>query len=506
MKDSKGSFNVLLSIEKHIAALKPLLPKQAIVAIGEYPIKTMIKEPTLSREGTLPIFIEKSSDDIYKWVPKAFDTHFIMGFEDADIDTHFWYEVLPTLNKDTSVMESLKKKSTEKLRGAIIFASVWDGVGSAAVPSLIGKFNAQKIDTLSIAVLPSKIQPTDAHFNAYATLQMCQAMDSSTVLLLGRDELENYEGVDRKGVQIKGNQVVNYMLNLFLSKELLVEEIAELSRTFNVKLFSALAVSAASYRVYGSLDNMLNTALLKPLLSFDLSSAKLLYVLLRMPMSLKEKIPRVQIELEITNWFKKKTSLQSIHISEPVYTEDMSDRIDAVLFIGGFDISGMFADLDSKVEVLKNRAVEKGYMTVDWQLPFKVEEEQKAPEAQTPQETPKTLESQQTAEPPQTVMEEPKTVVEAQVPMEAATALVSMENVVLETESTELPQPVAEEEPAAVAEPEKPKRTRRTKKAAGPKKEETPVAASGTVEVTESEKPKRVRGTEESQAAEEAVE
>ncbi len=149
--------------------------------------------------------------------------------------------VLPTIIRDKSVIDSLKKRSAERLRGAIVFASVWDGVGSAALPSLISKFNRQSIDSLSIAVLPSKIQPADAHFNAYATLQMCMATEGSTVVLLGRDQLETFEGVDKSGVQIKGNSVVNYMLNMFLAKESLVQEISELSRTFNVKLFSAIS-------------------------------------------------------------------------------------------------------------------------------------------------------------------------------------------------------------------------------------------------------------------------
>ena len=49
------------SIEKHIEALKPLVPKQAIVCIGEYPIKTLLREPIVSRDGTLPIFIENQA-------------------------------------------------------------------------------------------------------------------------------------------------------------------------------------------------------------------------------------------------------------------------------------------------------------------------------------------------------------------------------------------------------------------------------------------------------------
>ncbi len=506
MKDSKNAFNILVSIEKHIENLKPLVPKQAIICIGEYPIKALLREPTVSRDGTLPIFIEKSSDDIYNWIPKGYDPHLVLGFEDADIDTHFWYQVLPTIIRDKSVIDSLKKRSAERLRGAIVFASIWDGVGSAALPSLITKFNRQSIDSLSIAVFPSKIQPADAHFNAYATLQMCMATEGATVVLLGRDQLETFEGVDKSGVQIKGNNVVNYMLNMFLMKESLVQEISELSRTFNIKLFSAIAVTAASYRVYGSIENMLDTALLKPLSTFDFSSSTLLYVLLRMPADLKDKIPRAKIELAITDWFKEKTSPQSIHISEPIYTEDMSDRIDAVLFVGGFDTSKMFEDLDTKVASLKRSAIERGLMTEDWQLPFKVEEEPDiieapaTPEPVEPEEKP-VPEQPQTAEPvqltpiepPQTVTAEmPQPVEETPAPVQEPTPVIEAvastnEEKLVEITNTES-QPVSIEAkvPVESPKPEKPKRSPRTK---------TPEPKPDETQVAQTEKPKRTRRT-----------
>ena len=44
--------------------------------------------------------------------------------------------------------------------------------------------------------------------------------DGATVLLMERDQIETYEGVDRKGELIKGNMLANYLLNLFLEKEL----------------------------------------------------------------------------------------------------------------------------------------------------------------------------------------------------------------------------------------------------------------------------------------------
>ncbi|MGD0994385.1 MAG: hypothetical protein ABR909_02540 [Candidatus Bathyarchaeia archaeon] len=379
MTDEKSAFDVLESVKKHIETLKPLLPKQALVCIGEYPIKILLKKPYVNKtDQMLPILLGKSSDDIFKWIPEGFDPYLVLGFEDANIDTHFWYNVLPFVSQDETLIEGLKKKPIEKLHSAIMLASIWDGIGSASLPTLISKLKASNINSLSIAILPSKIQLADAYFNMLASLGMCASIDAATVVLLDRDLLENYEGVDRNGSLIKGNMVANYLVNLLLAKETLVQEISELSRTFNVKMYSVLLATGASIKIYGSLENMLNAMLLKPLLTFDLSSASLLYVLLRMPTSLKDKLPRGKIELAIAGWFKEKANLKSIYITEPIYVEDTSDRIDLILFVGGFDTAKMFTDLDKKVKNMKSRAVEKGFIKEeDWQTIMKNLEEQK---------------------------------------------------------------------------------------------------------------------------------
>jgi hypothetical protein len=381
MKDSKDTFDVLASVEKHIESLKPLLPRQAVVCIGEYPIKVFVKGGIA--KGPLSIFVEKSNDEIYKWLPEGFDPYFVLDLEDAKVKTHFWYNIMPYISKDNSVVENLKKKSLEKFHGTIIFSSIWDGLGSASLPSFVSKFIDSNINSLSIAVLPYKVQPADAHFNSYAALEMFQTIDGATAILLDRDYLENFEGVDRQGEPIKGNIVANYMINLFLAKETLIDEVTELSKTFNSKLFTVLLVTGASYKIYGELENMLNAALLKPLLTFDLSSVSVLYVLLRMPLSLKEKLQRGKVELAITKWFGDKANLKSIYVTEPIYTEDMTDRVDVTLLLGGFDTTQMFAHMKKKVVSLKNQAVEKGWMTEDWQVIPKIEAKPQIPELPT---------------------------------------------------------------------------------------------------------------------------
>jgi hypothetical protein len=369
MKDGKKAFNVLASVEKHIESLKPLLPRQAIVCIGEYPIKLLLKEPYISKiDNVLTILIEKSSEDIYNWIPKQFNPNFILGFEDTNIDTHFWYNVMPYLSNDNTFLERLNKKTIEQLQGTIMVASVWDGINSASLPTLTNKLKASHLNSISIAIFPSKVQPIDAHFNALASIKNYAAIEDSTIVIIERDHLESYEGVDRKGALIKGNMVTNYLFNLLLGRETFVQEISELSRIFSTKVFTILFTTGASYKIYNSIKNMLNMVILKPLLTFDLSSSSLLYVLIQMPISLKDKLPRGKIELEIADWFKDKAELKSIYVSEPIYVEDQSDRIDMVLFIGGFDTTKMFSEWEKKIKPLKDIGISKGYMTEEWQI------------------------------------------------------------------------------------------------------------------------------------------
>ena len=65
------------------------------------------------------------------------------------------------------------------------------------------------------------------------------------------------------------------------------------------------------------------------------------------------------------NWFKDKATLKSIHVAEPVYVEDNSDRIDIALFVGGFNTTKMFSAMEKKVNTMKNRAVKKGFVQED---------------------------------------------------------------------------------------------------------------------------------------------
>jgi hypothetical protein len=351
--------------EERIEPLKPTFHKPTVICIGEYPIKILLRGSLAEKKDEpLPIFIDKFSKDIAKWSQSNLNPDSILGL-DLNIDTHFWFQVLPCVENDGAFIARLKDKSFDNLSGAVIVSSLWDGVGSGLLPALISQFKEWNTNTVAFGVLPSQMQVSDVHFNAFSSIGLCASKGFASLLLLDRDQLESYVGVDRSGSVLKGNSFFSYLIELISAKETFVQELSELSRAFDVRMYTVLSAAGASFSMYGSLKNILNSAMSTPLLKCDLSSASVLYVLIRLPLQLKEKLSRGKIELDIADWFKEKASLQSIFVSEPIYIEDGTDRIDLVMFVGGFDLTSMFAALEKKVRSIKSFVVKKGSIKED---------------------------------------------------------------------------------------------------------------------------------------------
>lgn len=367
-KEKSKSLTRLESAEKSVENIEPLKPtsaKPAIICVGEYLAKILLRGSLGDRKSEhQPLFVAKSSEDIAVWGQFNLNPDSILGL-DLNIDTRFWFQVFPSVINAEAFIARLKDKPIDKLRGAVIVSSLWDGVGSGLLPALISQFKELNTNTLAFGILPSKKQISDVHFNAFSSIGMCMSKDTTSLFLLDRDQLESYVGVDRKGSVLKGNDFFNYMLEMVLTKETVVQELTELSRSFDVRMYTVLSATGASFGMYGSIKNILDSALSRPLLKFDFASVSVVYVLVRVPFQLKEKLSKGKIELDIASWFKEKANLQTVFISEPIYVEDANDRIDLVMFVGGFDTTKMFKTMEKKVIEIKNFLVKKGSIKED---------------------------------------------------------------------------------------------------------------------------------------------
>ena len=162
------------SIEKYTDILKSLLPTRAVVSIGEYPVNILLKDTLITKKETrvLPLFVEKSSGDVVKWGQGKLESGSIVCL-DEDVDTHFWYDILPIIAKNERFYERIKNQHVEKLQGTIMIASIWKGIGSALLPSLISQFKELKVNSVALALLPSKAQPLDCQINTFASVGIC---------------------------------------------------------------------------------------------------------------------------------------------------------------------------------------------------------------------------------------------------------------------------------------------------------------------------------------------
>jgi hypothetical protein len=358
-------FDVRASILKHITMLKPIFPKRTIIVIGDYAAQILPKNDISEKsEDLLTLYIEKSKSSKQKQSSSSADGNIIIS---EKVDTHYWFNVQRYITEHDEVVEKLKSKPIDKVEGAIMVASIGEGLGSALLADLTARFKEGNVNSVVFAILPSERQPPDAHFNALWSMATC-AHEGLTQILIDRDALEGYVGVDRKGILIRGNAVLKYLIELTLAKDLFVPEFSELSKSFNLKMFTVLSATGASLKVYGSLKNILESTLLRPFTSFDLSNASMLYVLVRMPRHLKDKLTRGKIELTVDDWFKEKTSLKAAYVSEPLYVDDGNDRLDILMLVGGFDATAMVTSTDKKVKEIKSYAAKNDFIEEkDWQ-------------------------------------------------------------------------------------------------------------------------------------------
>jgi len=370
MSSTEAQPDVLENITRHASQLKQLVPKHAAIGIGEYPIKIISRGSLIEKTNdALPLFIDKSSKNILKWCKSSpsIGEQNALGL-DSDVDAHFWFQVLHHITEKGEFTAGMKNRPIDKLNDALILSSVWDGPGSALLPLVITHLRMLNISTLALVLLPSKAQSSDASFNAFSAMRSLGSKDLAPVVLIDRDYLEKYDGVDRKGAPINGNDLTNYVLEMLLAKEAVVQEVAELSRAFDVKFYTMLSATGVSFQLYGSLKNMLSTALFRPLLKFDLASASVLYALIRVPLQLKDKLSKGKVELEVAAWFKERANFRSVYLSEPVYVDEPGDRIDLVMLVGGFGITELMASLEKKSKSLANDAIVRGLLSKEeWQ-------------------------------------------------------------------------------------------------------------------------------------------
>jgi hypothetical protein len=347
---------LLSKIKEHIQAIEPDLPNQEVLTIGQYAYD-LVDKSFLGDEHTDLIRVHHKKDLEYKTIiPDAARTLEI----DTEYEPHYWFDLYSQI-EDDELVKRFEEKIYRYHKNIYTITNIGEGTASGFLPKLHNFIYKKEKNRLGIVVFPSMTHSSDALFNAFSCTGLIQVENSTPLLFIDQDNLENYKGVYRTGKPLNGIEAVEYILDIFLEKDGFLHDFNTISKNFNITNFSPLLASGCSLDIYESLVNILDITLEQPMLNIDLSTSTFLYVLLRCPVSLSKKFTKGYLEYEVSQWLNSSVGIDIPQICDTIFKEEYGDRIDVLVLFGGIDMSPMF-------EVIYERIKRFSQMNLDQNL------------------------------------------------------------------------------------------------------------------------------------------
>ena len=336
--------------------MESLLPDRAVITVGEYTLDAL-EPPGIDDEGLTDIIRVHHKKDL------EHKTVYIDPEYDIEIDTlyepHYWFDLLEHVDAETFYV-AISRLIYDYYDEILTVVNLSEGSSSGLYP-LLHRFLAKKEkNVLGISIVPSMSHSSDALFNSFSSMGMISIDGSTPLLLIDQGKLEEYSGVHRVGEILRDIDVVDYLVEILLNKRGLIRDLYKLSRNFKIGMFSVLMATGCSIGIYESFRNILDVTLEQPLMEFDISTATMIYVLVRAPLYYRDEFTKGQIEFEVSQWLTESMGVDIPQICEPIFIDEFGDRVDVVILVGGFETKNMFREIYRRIERFSNMNLEQG--------------------------------------------------------------------------------------------------------------------------------------------------
>ena len=246
----------------------------------------------------------------------------------------------------------LFEHAIERYQAVLTVTSLGGGTGAGACPLLLNMASqaSSKIEKVTFALLPSDEEPDLLHFNAYCGLSRLISFRArrnvDLAVLVGNSQAEIFRGIGRDGREMRRDETLAAILNFVTSASEEGNRFPDLTQmsksTGLVHCVPCLALNH-SLRIFGSLSNILESATSRPLLDTRKETALYSLLFLRLPSTFRSKM-RIESLLKEFNLWKEESLPREIGGDCCIsYSDELSDRIDALLLLGGSDIAGALA-------------------------------------------------------------------------------------------------------------------------------------------------------------------
>ena len=344
---SNTDVNLLTSLRKQIEAISPILPDKAVVTVGQYTLETLIDSPKLSEEDFYTLLRVIHKKDLQHKTIDIDPRKSLIA--DTLYEPHYWFDMEEYLGK-IDLESVLEKLIYGYHREVMTISNISEGACSGILPD-IHKFLADREkSTIGIALFPSMNHSSDALYNAFSAVGRILMDNSTPMILIDQGLMEDFRGVHRAGDILENSKIIDYLVDMLLDKENIIRELYRLSRSYSVNIFSPLMATGCSLDIYDKFKNILEITLEQPLMEMDLTSATMVYVLVRAPLSYQEDFQKGQLEFEVTQWLQESIGVDIPQICEPLFVDEYGDRVDVIILVGGYDTEQKFNEVYKRIE------------------------------------------------------------------------------------------------------------------------------------------------------------
>jgi len=295
---NEADLKLLASIRQNIDSLESLLPDRAVITVGQYTLDAL-DPPAFDEEGLTDVIRVHHKKDL------EHKTVYIDPEYEVEIDTlyepHYWFDLLEHVDAD-DFHAALSRRIYDYHDEVLTLVNLSEGSSSGLYPLLHRFLAKREKNVLGVSIVPSMSHSSDALFNSFASTGMVAIDGSTPLLLIDQGRLEDYTGVHRMGEVLNDIDIVDYLVEMLLDKRGLIRDLYKLSRNFDIGVFSALMATGCSLGIYESFRNILDVTLEQPLMEFDISTATMIYVLVRAPLYYRDEFTKGQIEYEVSQW------------------------------------------------------------------------------------------------------------------------------------------------------------------------------------------------------------
>lgn len=248
---------------------------------------------------------------------------------------------------DDRLRRSGVSSSTEK-QTVFLLSALGGGTGSGVSPYTLQR--ARELNPHSrrvlVAMMPGADEPDSAHFNAFCSLSRFLQPDDDPVadilFLANYDRLSRIRGVSASGEELARESLLSYLVASLVgavgdggSSESDPGYLAKMSSSMGIHAFVPCLAIGRSLEIFGSIANILESALASPLAPIDKEAIVLSHILVQVPDRMASSLHEKTLRAELNRWNKNSFPRLKGSVIQLSHSSRTSDRVDLYLLLGG---------------------------------------------------------------------------------------------------------------------------------------------------------------------------